>query len=90
MAAAKNTPKTKVVITFRNPDYERPSIVVGTNNIFEDGKRVLKQYRIKPGEEVEIPKTVVDLLKSRYYVIKKNGKNVREPMYFIEKAGANS
>ena len=85
MAKTADTPYKKVIVTFRDANMEKPVIHANTNNVIENGKLTLKRYRIKPGAEVEVPETVVELLKSRYYVVKdKKGNRTQLPVYFVE------
>jgi hypothetical protein len=80
-----DTPYKKVKITFRDQNNEKPIIHAGTNNVVENGKLTLKRYRIRPGEAVELPETVVQMLKDRFKVVKdKSGNSKHLPIYFVE------
>jgi hypothetical protein len=80
----EDTPYKKVKVSYRDSNDESPGVRVGTNNVIENGKRVLKQYRIKVGAEVELPVTVIDLLKSKYRIVRKNDKDVKVPLLYVE------
>jgi len=86
MATKKaDTPYKKAIITFRDQNMDKPVIHAGTNNVVENGKLTLKRYRIKPGEEVELPETVIQMLKDRFIVVKdKAGNSKHLPIYYIE------
>ena len=64
----KNTEFKKVIVNYRDPDDERGSVRVATNDVIVDGKRVLKQYTVKTDVEVELPVTAIKMLKDRYSV----------------------
>ena len=81
----KDTPLKKVKVTYRDQENESQGVRVGTNNIIENGKRVLKQYRIQIDKEVELPETVVELLKAKYVLRKdRKGNDVKQPLLIVE------
>ena len=81
----KDTPKVKVVITPRSEDNDAGFIRASTNDVIENGKRVLKQYRIKTGEEVELPETVAKQISQRYEMaLGKDNQPIKKPLYFVE------
>ena len=81
----QDTEWKKVVVTFRDPDNESKAVKVGGNDVVINGKRVLKQYTIEVGKEVELPVTFIKDLKGRFEVRKKpNGELVEVPTLFVE------
>jgi hypothetical protein len=81
----KDTPLKKVRVVYRDQENESQGVRVGTNNVIINGKRVLKQYRIQIDREVELPVTVVDLLKAKYVLRKdKKGNDIKVPLLIVE------
>jgi len=84
----KKLPDTKwkkVKITLRNQDNDLGFIRAGTNDIVIDGKRTMKQYRIKTGEPVELPETLIEQLGRKYEIgLGKHNERTKQPLYFIE------
>jgi hypothetical protein len=81
----KDTPLKKVRVVYRDQENESQGVRVGTNNVIENGKRVLKQYRIQIDKEVELPVTVVELLKAKYVLRKdKQGNDIKVPLLIVE------
>ena len=84
----KDTPKKKVIVSPRNPDStDAPGMTISTNNVIENGEHVIKTYRIKFNEPVELPETVIDQIKSKYEVsLGKDNEKVRHRLYIVETA----
>jgi hypothetical protein len=92
MAAKKiqDTPTETVTVSMRDEQNDVGYIRVGTNDVIENGKRVLKRYKIQTGKPVTLPVTVIEQLRNKYEMrLEKDGdgvRSVKRPLYYIEKA----
>lgn len=74
-----------MIVTFRDPDNESKAVRVGGNDVVIKGKRVLKQFTLEVGKEVELPVTFIKDLKGRFEIRKKpNGDLIKVPTLFVE------
>ncbi len=80
----KDTEWKKVIVTYRDPDNEATAVRVGGNNVVVNGKRVLKQYTLQVGKEVELPVTFIEDLKGRFEVRKKGDEQIKVPTLIVE------
>ena len=80
----KDTEWKKVVVTYRDPENEAIAVKVGGNNVVIDGKRVLKQYTLEVGKEVELPVTFIEDLKGRFEIRKKGDEQIKVPTLLVE------
>jgi hypothetical protein len=80
----KDTEFKKVVVTYRDPDNESTAVKVGGNNVIIDGKRVLKQYTVEVGKEVELPVPFIEDLKKRVEMRKKGDDFIEFPTLLVE------
>lgn len=86
-AKLKDSKFIKVTVSNRNPEADAQSTFVGSNMVVINGKPNIKHYRLKLGEEVELPEICVDQLRSRSMIGKdKKGNRVNVPLYLVEVA----
>ncbi len=83
----QDTEYKAVVVTHANPEVETPFCFVGGNDIIENGKHVLKHYRVQMGKQVELPETFIKQLKNRRIVLSVGSSTTKEKsvkLYNIE------